>query len=98
MSVIEVLAAAAIACWLFLAIDGHLDQQAAMVRLMEAKLAARQAAARAARLLLAGAKPAAAGYEIRVERLGAAAPGVAHVRVHAVAPACSDSVEVVVRE
>lgn len=98
MTVLEVLVATAVTVWMFLAIDGHLDQQAAMVRLMEAKLAARQAAAGAARHLLAGAKPAAPGYAVRVEPLGAAGPGVARVRVVATAGTTSDAVEVVVRE
>ena len=101
LTVIEVTVAAAIGCWLFLAMDTHLDQQAAMIRLLEAKLAARQAAATAARRLLSNpaAPPGAvAGFQICVEPLGpAGVPGISRLRVTASGPA-SDSVEVVVRD
>lgn len=106
-SLLEMAVAIAVAVALYLALDAQLDQQRRMVALMRDKLAARQAAALAGRMLIAD--PAARarlerdglpGWKVRVERIGADGPGVARLRVAVAARSgnARDAVELVLGE
>jgi len=108
MTLIELAVAIAVALVLYLGLAGQVDALRRMQHLAATKLAAREAAALAARRWLADPTPETRrlleerglpGWTVRLERAGdAGLPGVARWRVRVASPAGADAVEVVVRD